>query len=731
MEASWSGPLKPNLFNDLLRPAGGDADLQPEWLNSFTAFNTKYQKEGQLNRQFVEYFTALKEEHPGIFNTLKMVLCADLVDKAVTSLFRIDALVYEETIETGADTDKKTKVQYRNAELALEFKLEAYQDPFDDNKEEEQESGKEQGGGEEEKEEDESQEKRRRKPLRPFLKPSDPAVETRSQLASYAALIDNYQYRKHIFQLLICGNRARFIRWDHSGAVVSESFDYTKRSDFLVTFLYRFSRLNEAERGRDTRFMKVSSGSEDDKLAREKLQGDLEHPGEKREVFRFSVTDDDGKIHELLAWKHAVARLLPVGRATRAFPVWNKTMGAKMFYKDGWHAETLRQESEIVRKLHSEGVPNIPTIIAGGTLSDLSTFNDEFAQASWNQANSTSMVRRVYRFVLIQEVGRPLCAFTSTRELLKVTHDAFIAHREAYLRCGYLHRDISEGNILIVDAEEGTKGLLIDWELSKHINEINDGGKQPWRTGTWQFMSTRLNNHTNKRHQLQDDLESFLHVVMYTAFRYLDTDTEPVILRKFIDKVYNSRFNLKQLFFEDSEDVFEKEVVFKDSPTITSWVLEACSFASEWLRCPASKFRSSGRDTGFKNPDAASNVPDNIRFHNHDALNDLWTSHLQEAMISQDKNIIPFDYLNDTPLPGNPTLGRLTRSRTGRRPQKSDLDGGQENDEGRLGSEDDEDDGDYVPSGSKRPANSRWASSSGSNKAARRKVSQQATSGRK
>ncbi|KAJ7589487.1 hypothetical protein C8J56DRAFT_784999 [Mycena floridula] len=682
-----------------------------------------------------------------------MVFGANLVDEAVASIFRVDGLLYEETI----DTDKKaTKVQYRNAELVVEFKLKANQDPFqDDNKEDdsEQEDGEDEDGsdeeeeeeedveddeddGEEEEAEEESQkeeedEKKKKTPSRSFLKTSDEAVDTRSQLASYAALIDNHQYRTHIFQLLIFGTRARFLRWDHSGAVVSESFDYTEQSDLLVTFLYRFSRLNEAERGRDTRFRKVSSGSEDDKLARDKLEGDWEHPRDKRQVVQFSVTDDDGKIHELLAWKHAVARVSPVGRATRAFPVWNKTMDVKMFYKDGWHAETLQQESTIVSQLHSARVPNIPTIIAGGTISTLSTFNHQFAEAPWNQANSTSMVRRVYRFVLIQEVGRPLCTFTSTREFLKVTHDAFIAHREAYLRCGYLHRDISEGNILIVTAEEGTRGLLIDWELSKHVEEINDGGKQPWRTGTWQFMSTRLNKHTNKRHQLQDDLESFLHVVMYTAFRYLDTDTESAILRKFIDDVYNSRRNYKQLFFDHPDDVFDKKVIFKDSPAITSWVLEACSYASEWLSCPASKFRSSGCETGFPHPDAASNVPDDIRFHNHDALDALWTSHLQEAMISQDKKILPFDYLNDTPLPGNSTPSRLTRSKTGRRPQKLDLDGGQENDEGRLGSEDDEDDGDYAPSGSKRPPNPRWPSSSGSNKAARRKVSQQATSGRK
>ena len=50
------------------------------------------------------------------------------------------------------------------------------------------------------------------------------------------------------------------------------------------------------------------------------------------------------------------------------------------------------------------------------------------------------------------------------------------AHEDAYVKCKYLHRDISSGNILIRLVVRKTpegysvdwEGMLSDWELAKH-----------------------------------------------------------------------------------------------------------------------------------------------------------------------------------------------------------------------------------------------------------------------
>ena len=65
---------------------------------------------------------------------------------------------------------------------------------------------------------------------------------------------------------------------------------------------------------------------------------------------------------------------------------------------------------------------------------------------------------------------------------------AFIgpAHKKAY-KAGYMHRDISAGNILIYTTEDEsgnvvTIGLLADWELCKHVDDRGEGPRQPDRT---------------------------------------------------------------------------------------------------------------------------------------------------------------------------------------------------------------------------------------------------------
>lgn len=55
----------------------------------------------------------------------------------------------------------------------------------------------------------------------------------------------------------------------------------------------------------------------------------------------------------------------------------------------------------------------------------------------------------------------------------------YTAHKEAYQKAKILHRDISIGNLLIVDRvfkdpsgrELPPEGQLIDWELSKSLDE--------------------------------------------------------------------------------------------------------------------------------------------------------------------------------------------------------------------------------------------------------------------
>ncbi|KAJ3008141.1 hypothetical protein NUW54_g3266 [Trametes sanguinea] len=132
---------------------------------------------------------------------------------------------------------------------------------------------------------------------------------------------------------------------------------------------------------------------------------------------------------------------------------------------------------------------------------------------------------RHYRLV-VKEVGLPLQEFPCGRILVWTIRDAILAHQDAYQKASVMHRDISVGNILIMpptskDKESTYRGLLADWELSKRLDDYEAGARHPDRTGTWQFMSVHIQDHPEAQVEVIDELESFMHVMIYCAIRYL------------------------------------------------------------------------------------------------------------------------------------------------------------------------------------------------------------------
>ncbi|PIL32454.1 hypothetical protein GSI_05156 [Ganoderma sinense ZZ0214-1] len=135
-----------------------------------------------------------------------------------------------------------------------------------------------------------------------------------------------------------------------------------------------------------------------------------------------------------------------------------------------------------------------------------------------------------YRLV-VKEVAMPLDKFEYPQQLVAVIFDSVHAHYDAVTEESLLHRDISSGNILIyprvIEWKGKTalqwRGMLVDWEMSKEVHD-RDGLRQAWqteRTGTWQYLSVALLSRGSPRVELPDELESFFHVLLYYALRYV------------------------------------------------------------------------------------------------------------------------------------------------------------------------------------------------------------------
>lgn len=74
-----------------------------------------------------------------------------------------------------------------------------------------------------------------------------------------------------------------------------------------------------------------------------------------------------------------------------------------------------------------------------------------------------------------------------------------------------LHQDLSVLDIVIYIG----KGHLFDWDLAKLVNI--QGPRQTTRTGTCQFISAYLIEHSYATHVVEDDLESSLYVILWAA----------------------------------------------------------------------------------------------------------------------------------------------------------------------------------------------------------------------
>ncbi|KAG1854332.1 hypothetical protein C8R48DRAFT_562029, partial [Suillus tomentosus] len=245
----------------------------------------------------------------------------------------------------------------------------------------------------------------------------------------------------------------------------------------------------------------------------------LNLPDTKR-MFKVSIPLVDGSGMLTLIIPQPVAPgFPPVGRWMRtcsAFDLLNKKV---VMFKDSWRVSLpdVLPEGETYKLLKSHNVRNIATCIAyhdvPPPIPQQLSQTVKFSSAVWASPNTATTPHILHRLAL-DIVGRKLTKFESSHQLVQSIRDALIAHKDAHELAKVLHRDLSVGNIVV---HEGI-GILIDWDLAKLI--AIQGPRQKNRTGTWQFMSAYLVSHSHAIHRVEDDLESSLYVLLWTALKY-------------------------------------------------------------------------------------------------------------------------------------------------------------------------------------------------------------------
>ncbi|OBZ71466.1 hypothetical protein A0H81_08662 [Grifola frondosa] len=200
----------------------------------------------------------------------------------------------------------------------------------------------------------------------------------------YATEVCARQHRAFCFSISMAGSRARLIRWDRAGAIVTESFDIREHPEPLCEFLWRFSQASDIERGYDTSVHSASQAEEilfrEAITAHVKLQlevgGDAleqavrEHykPGVVAAIY-VSITDDDGlHTRRFIVSRPMVSPLWLVGRGTRGYWAVDPENNHVVFLKDTWRYDGAEadREGNVLLGLNACGVRYVPTVICHG-----------------------------------------------------------------------------------------------------------------------------------------------------------------------------------------------------------------------------------------------------------------------------------------------------------------------------------------------------------------------------
>ncbi|KAF9465123.1 hypothetical protein BDZ94DRAFT_1189655 [Collybia nuda] len=566
MEGHWIGPMPVQDFlNEFLAISPGTPP-SPQMPKLFSKLKPQA-KESNMYRPFIKTVSKSKLNLIQGFKIINTSSHPDINSRAGRKI-KPDPSMYRSEVDTSIKV-----TQFDKLELHFEFKLGNKNDPFRDPPSPDVDRIKW---------EFEAQTKLGR--------------DCRGQLSVYLAEWCSRQHLTFAFTVLIFGSNARLIRWDRSAAIVSEKFDYMANGQPLVDFLWYFTRLDDAARGKDNT-VRVAN-AEETEIAHDKLK--KWKPKLERSVIVFTI-QVDGRGRDFLGWGSMADGESLLGRATRAYPVWDVQEQALRFLKDSWRGVHFERESDILRTLNEAGVQNVPQLICGGDIEGFyhTTRSHSFAANFTNESAGLkrmpwkcgmhNIMQRIHHHFVGKDIGLHLTEFKTSKDMMQVVYDAFIAHKEAYEKCSILHRDISAKNVMM---KENGSGFLNDWDLAKRVTQ---GEKQAprdhERTGTWQFISTLNLLKPGKFHNVQDDMESFFHLVLYHGIKYLHHTPLP-----------NARATMVTIFDECSVDPngtyrggeaklamftnrrhISTEFEFIDNTPLTFWLNFAMDAIKEWI----------------------------------------------------------------------------------------------------------------------------------------------------
>lgn len=287
-----------------------------------------------------------------------------------------------------------------------------------------------------------------------FVRRSGAAIESkdggpvRGQLGLYAEQHLAYQPRLAVYHVIINREVGHIIRWDRSGAVVSEAFNPTKQPWIprLISGLNQMDRtrqgfddtVQEANIFESTRYRKEISAFSKSSATRgwKRLADGFGVVGPKWPVYKVQVADDsdpDGHRFCLVSRPFYVAHS-PVGRATRVYLAYDLKDRSVRALKESWRVEGSVSEWTIHKTLREKGAAHALLGTCGGDVClepgdpPHRTVNQDFALSSETDdlrlpCHGAPMMHAHIQHRILEPVAFPPSCANNSREVLTIFRD--------------------------------------------------------------------------------------------------------------------------------------------------------------------------------------------------------------------------------------------------------------------------------------------------------------------
>ena len=245
-------------------------------------------------------------------------------------------------------------------------------------------------------------------------------MKTLGQMTTCVAAQMAQQLRPWVFSVVLCGDHARLVRWDRSGAIFTSRFDH-KTSGHLERFFTSYGSLSDRSRGVDTSTTILDDDDQRVKVAKEGT-GFASPQGPQPRFYEFRL----GPGRTLVGYSPKPSTSSLFGRATQPFIVWDPAAQKKWFLKDTWRIDLpeLVVEGETYELLESKQVPNIPFVVWHGDIDEQQTLTSRICINSSDTYAMEPLTPHKHYRLMLDKVGRPCTEYDNQYHFFTVVHQA-------------------------------------------------------------------------------------------------------------------------------------------------------------------------------------------------------------------------------------------------------------------------------------------------------------------